>query len=371
MSLNDVHISRRAFLQGFAAVTLVATSPFHAFAGSQSSHGEQLLMGTRKTSVGAYDLSSHALRETDIGFFTHSLIQNPANPRQIVAIEKWGPGLAVLDLDEMRVVQQLPAEKGTAYYGHGFYVNDGKVFFITRVSENTGLGHFIGFDAETLKPVIDYQVTPGGLHECSMVDENTAMVASAGVRNAYRTHVAEKIEPSGLIRVDMKTGKVTDKMFIDNNVDMLAHFRKSVKGTIIAINGTRPTEKDKAGKLYYSKDGKAALRALELPEDVTRQMKGTMLSVAFSDDGNMAAVTSPYSHEALIIDADTGHVKQVIRDELYGVAYDHTQREFIFDNKDKISYFDDKRSTLVNMSVEQQRRANHKRLLAHAHCTIV
>jgi hypothetical protein len=370
MSLNDVHISRRAFLQELAAATILASAPRVAFAEPQPPHTRQLLMGTRKTSIGAYGLIDHNLRETDVGFLVHSIPQNPTNPRQIIAMEKWGYGMAALDLDEMRITRQIPAEENTMYYGHGFFTKDGKTFFTTRVDTNTGLGHLVGFDAQTFKLVADYQVTPGGLHECHWVDERTAMVTSIGLRSNYGVHPqdGEQVEASGLVHVDMQSGKVLDKKLVDDPRQLIAHFRKSSTGALIALSSAHARGNTEPGKIYFAKDMQSALQEVKLPEN---NRHGEMLSVAFSQDGATAAVTNPVGSLIILLNGKEGRVEKILHKQTYGVSYDNSLKEFIFSSTNKIAAITANNKKWNRLPLAPEMNTDAMPLMAKAHNLIV
>ena len=334
---HSLSLSRRSFLQGLAAsaAMLAMQTPYSTtFAGSPPLHKRQLLMGVTPGHMGAYDLDSHVLRTAKTGFAVHSVIQNPKNRRQIVAIDKWARGLAVLDLDTMQVEQRLPAANHYMYYGHGFFAADGSVFFITRVDLRTGHGHFVGFNSKTYKLVEDYQVTVGGLHECHLIDANTAIVASSGLRSKYGPPQAGKrVEPSGLVWVNVNNGKILHRLLVEDDDQIVGHFGRSSQGAILALSGPRIGAKAKAGKIYYSKDGREALRPITFSEEQEKTLSGEMLSVAFRSKGAVAAITNPLGRQVIVLNVPDTKVDWILNREEsreeHGIVYDKVLRKFV------------------------------------------
>src|ERR1043166_9452026 len=184
-----MRISRRRFLQTMPVLAgLAAGFPLPA-AQAGPAATRRLIVGS-KSSACIIDLASGQLIRLPLGFMPHSFVRNPRWPDRVWAVERWDyqkpPGLkesvAEIDLREGKVLRQFAAPAGSGFFGHGFFTPDGKVFFISCVEFEKGVGHLTGYDTEDFKPVADYQIQPGAVHQCTPLEDGTVLAACSGIR---------------------------------------------------------------------------------------------------------------------------------------------------------------------------------------------
>jgi|GEM_PF-5160931 len=303
--------------------------PFKAIAGNVASRN-CLVVGSAKGGA-LVDLLSHKIINVPLDFHPHSFMQHPKHPMKFIGIEKWGPNAVEVDF-ESKAVRPLDKSDDWHYYGHGIFDKKKNAIFMTRVDLKTGHGHLIGFDPDTYEIVENYQVAPGGLHECHALPGRQVMFASSGIRAADydMPQIGQRMESTGLVIVDIDTGKVEQKMFAHDEDQIIGHFAVTRTGALLALAGPRPLqEKVPAGHLYYSPGRDTPLRALVWPEDAAKAIRGEMLSVALNDDHTRAAVTNPAGNRVALVDMSKGEILKVMEENWSGVAFDPVSQQFV------------------------------------------
>lgn len=294
-----------------------------------------LIVGSGKGAALA-NLTTNEIQKIDLNFAPHSFVQHPHHPKRFIGIEKWGTGGAEIDFETGKITQ-IDSLSQTQFYGHGFYHESKGCFFITRVDVYDGSGHLTGFDKETFEKKHDYRVTAGGLHDCHQMSDGSYLVACSGIRTRAflpPIHNGEKIATSSLVQVDVNgDGKILNEMKIKDEDQVLGHFAVTQKNQILALSGPSYTAGiDKPGKLYYSPDGKQDLEEVVLPDDVLKNIKGEMLSVALNKRESRAAVTNPLGKTILLIDMNKGKFIKATGETWRGVAFDPLSDQFVGTN---------------------------------------
>ena len=300
-------------------------------ANAADAKNRRLVVGSGN-GVCSIDIAAKQTSLVEIDFLPHGFAQNPHRPNHIWAIEKWGTAAAEVDIEQKKVVATLQSPKDTQFFGHGLFSPAGDVLFIVREDMRTGKGHFIGYDATNYKPVLDYQVTPGGLHESRMLPDGTFLVASNGAPVIFRNGEfvkTELIENSSLVHVDSKTGKILDKKFIGDTGQILGHFLVTNNGTIVALSSPRRDSGQKGGAIYFGHIGKTGLQRIRWGKDIDDRLSGEMLSVAVSETDNVAVVTNPTSSMMLFVDIREGEFIGAIHQNAHGVSFDRDLGRFL------------------------------------------
>lgn len=324
-------LSRRAFcnLVGGLALTAHWASPLRLCA-AEAVKGDAIIVGSMQDAC-FIDLAAQTLTHVPLGFMAHSFIQHPTKKNTFLAIEKWGPHAAEVDFTKQKVTKPIRTPEGTWFYGHGVYREEDKAFYITRVDLKTGLGHLVAHEGDEYAPTHSLQVAAGGLHECHFLPDRTLLVTSSGIRSYGdgQPQAGTRVEKTALVHVDMNAGRVLSRMDVDNEDQILGHFRISNHGPILALSGARPAGKDKGGRLYFAEGAGKAFRMVDLGDDVLSRIQGEMLSIALDEDRRVAAVTNPVSEIMLLVDMQTGQLKEKHKDDALGVVYDKAQRAFV------------------------------------------
>jgi hypothetical protein len=329
-------ISRRAFLQGSAAIasTAALAGLMPKWAGA-ATHPYLITSKGRKkqTSLVAISLLSGGAITVPLGFEPHSFLQHPRHPNRIWAIEKWGANAAEIDLHEGQVRKVLRCPSNKQFYGHGLFAADGTTLFIVRVDLTKGIGHLVGFDTATYQQVEDYQVTVGGLHDSQLLPDGTMLVTSSGLYEYHDDdkHDFKRIEDSSLVHIDLQSGKKLEQKFIHDDARVIGHFAQTAGGGIIALTSIADeaiSEKD-FGHIYLGNVQSNKLRKLDI-DPATGPYKGEMLSVAANDDGTMAMITNPNGRKMVVIDPKNGtYITTLMMAGTAGVCYYKPARQFI------------------------------------------
>jgi hypothetical protein len=343
--------SRRAFLKSMVVLAAagVTLSPAHVWGAMQQKERSCLVVGSDRAAC-IVDLENMVGKRVEVGFFAHSFAPHP-DPARFVGMTKWERGAAEVNFETGKA-RQIPIEPGWEFYGHAAYVPEKKLIFFSRVDNSTGKGYLTGYDPETYKIMENFQVTPGGLHECLRMADNTYVVSSSGLhRNVGLAQMgrgsnfdgAKRVAPSALVRVDLLgSGKVISELTIDNPNYQMAHFRVTKAGQILAIGAGLTAAV--GGSIYYSPDGKQPLRWVEIPPEMQKEIDAgiewnaitrpnlrniakEVLSIALNGDHTRAAVTYPPAGKIILIDMTQGKVvnmfDQLAKDVVgRNVAYD-------------------------------------------------
>ena len=325
--------SRREFLKATSIMlgASILRCGLPALAYASPVKGRRLVVGSSQ-SVCAIDLFEKKALQVPVGFLPHGFAQNPLRPNRIWTIEKWGSSAAEIDVEQQEVIATLKAPNDTQFFGHGLFSPKGDVLFIVRADMRTGKGHCIGYDATSYEPVLDYQVTPGGLHESRLLPDGTFLVASNGAPVIIRKGVFEKaeaIEKSSLVHVESKTGKILDKKFISDIEQVIGHFVVTNNGTIVALSSPRRDSGQKSGAIYLGHIKKPNLKRVDWGKDMDSHLSGEMLSVAVSETDGVAMVTNPGSSTLLFIDLRDGAFMGSIHGDAHGVSFDRDLGKFI------------------------------------------
>ena len=310
-------------------------SSFPLWAADAASNITDYLVVGSEMSASLVNLNKRTYQGLHLGFYPHSFIPHPDGGHKYLAVEKWGPQCAEVNFKTGKV-KKIPSGKGFSFYGHGVYIKEKKLFFVTRVDTKTGKGHFIGYDPHSYKIQADYPVTPGGLHECHRASDNTYWVTSSGIHadDYGNPQKGKRVAMSSLINIDLlKNGKVLRELKLDDENQIAGHYAMSKSGAMVVLSGPNPEVVRGHGHIYFSLDGKSPLQKLALSEEITKQIAGEMLSVVMDDEETVAAVTNPMGRVVLLVDVKAGKIVKTLRQELHGIAYNSSIKKFVGSNR--------------------------------------
>lgn len=326
-------LSRRDFLVSLAALGAAGAvfHPFRMVLGTQTPSRNWLIVAGGDFAC-LVDLEKQTLKTLPIGYNAHSFMPHPAGGLRFIGIEKWGPNATDLDFASGKT-RPLNSGEGYHFYGHGIYSPDHKNVFITRVDHKTGLGHLVGYDPESHEILNDFQVTPGGLHECQRLPDGSMMVTSSGISSTdyANPQLGKRQEASALKRVDLGgSGEVIGQLAIEDDHQILGHFTVTGKGQILALSGPAPG-KSRHGYLYYSPAPTESLRRLTFDPALESTLIGEMLSVALNQDQTRAAVTNPASKTSILVDMEEGKVLNFVQfnQKTSSIAFDTSRNQFL------------------------------------------
>ena len=318
-------LHRRQFLRMLGVATVAAaTNPFAASANGP----KRYLITDSPNAVCSIDISSMEATFTPLDFTPHSYIHNSADPTRVWAIEKWAAHAVEIDIREAKITRQLQNPKGAVFYGHGLFWKEKNLLLVTCVDLKTGQGHLAGYDYTTLQQVAEFSATPGGLHDCHFISDDTILIASSGIKSTseYPSQTGPRLEPSALVELNLSTGKALSKKTITDDDQLIAHFNRLTDGTIIALSTPYPSSRVRAehGNVYFARSNSELqnmpLDLLNLPRT---PFKGEMLSITTDEKHNIAAVTNPGSSTVLFLDTKQAKIVHRFPLDGNGMALDH------------------------------------------------
>jgi len=382
--------SRREFLVGLSLLSAAGlTGSFPVIARAAEIPDNRYLMVGSGTSICAINLKNRQVHSVPVGFLGHGFVQNPLRPERVWAIEKWGRAAVEIDFKKGEVSQRMTCPETAAYFGHGFFAPEGNVLYIVQTDLLTGLGHLIGYDNGTFAQVRDYQVTPGALHDCHLLPDQTFLVVSHGSTMTIGPNKEHKYQPmlenSSLMRFDPRTNKVVDKKSIEDKDQILAHFAVTQNGSLIAIGLPRPetdptlptdplnpgnVDLKHGGAVYFGGLDEPGLRRVVLPDDVKVKLRGEVLSIAVDEAAHLAAVTNPASKTVLFIDLTNGIYIGQIGADAYGISYDPVMKEYLCSGG-KISGIPDNRKDVSPFPVKTMTGEDFPNPFTGGHNTIL
>lgn len=339
--------SRRDFLKYVMALSTAGStiSPLRAMAAASISQ-ECIVVGSLNKAIFA-NLTSQKTKEIDLGFQAHTFIRHPNYPSRYIGMEKWGPHAAVVDFHTEKVTP-ISSDGNNWFYGHGQYIEEKGMFYLARVSIETGKGYYVAYDPETYKPGEEVYVTPGGLHDCHRVADKTLAIATSGIKanEVGDPRKGTRVTKSSLAFVDIAgKGDVVRELTIDDDQQVIGHFQVTKHGKIIALSGPlrqmevgdmRTASKDNSGYVYISKDGKEPLKLLDWGYQLNRQIKGEILSVALNDDHTRAVVTNPLAGNIILIDLVNDKVIASIDAPFRGIVWDSELKGYVGSERDLV-----------------------------------
>lgn len=346
MTHSYMPYSRRQFLAhsalgiGLGAVSGLWQHSLHA-APLQTNH--RYLVGT-DDAVCLINLDTKNITHLQVGFKPHSFTRNPHHPSQMMTIEKWGSRGAIIQFedgkDDGKLIQRINCPENYLYFGHVVFSPFDQRYLATRVDMTTGKGYLIGFDAQTFKQVSEHNVSPGALHDCHFLPDNTLLVASEGAR--YIGHVDiethSRAARSSLVQYDLYHDKVIKNIYADKEEQTLSHFQILDNGAIIALSTTANPMAH--GNAFFCAPRGDVLKKISWSIDTDKKARGEVLSIAVDTKDGIAMLTNPDAKLAILINSATGeHIKTIDSVDARSIAYDPARGSFIC-GKQQLMFFD-------------------------------
>ncbi|MGZ3693725.1 MAG: DUF1513 domain-containing protein [Bdellovibrionota bacterium] len=137
---------------------------------------------------------------------------------QLLVIEKTGASMALVDIEEGRLLEQIPAGTGRNFYGHGAWSKGLNLYYTTEASTQPAdnMGVIVVRDPKSLKPVGEFSsfgFFPHDLH----VFEEEGLIA---VCNAGSDHGSV----SNIVFFDLKTGEKKREIYAEREDVVFGHF---------------------------------------------------------------------------------------------------------------------------------------------------
>jgi hypothetical protein len=286
-----------------------------------------------------FNIQNYSVERVPVDFDAHSFID--AGEDQVWAIQKWARQAVLVDFKRGTVIRRLDCPEDAAFYGHGM-VNDDGVLLVTRVDLNDGTGHLVGYRKYCPKPIVDYKVTPGFLHECRPMANGDVLISSSGLQalKGVNPLSGKRIAPSSLIRFNLDRRQVVETTPVEDDAQVLGHFIIAKNGAVLAVSGVLGDGNVAPGKIYFRGLADRRLREVTVPADLRAQMHGELLSLALDEGSHQAIVTVPKGEMILMIDMEHGQFVDVIMGAGdTGAVFDKGSGRFLVTNR-TVGYLD-------------------------------
>ncbi len=337
--------SRRTFLKNsgltLAAGTALLHAPF-AFSAGEAEHKytHDLLTGFRQDPNAANYMVRRASFDTGkredmpVSFEPHSFLQHPQDPARVWVIENFGGNAIEIDFKAKKISREIIAPLAEQkFMGHAFFTPDAKNLCITSMDIKTGEGGLALYETGNYTQTDFHKATPGNLHQCMLLPDNTVYITSLGRREGNNRTIAAPLERSSLVQIGLD-GKPVGKKFLESDEQSIGHFTVMADGTIIAVTRTIAGAKAKAGTAYISDKGKSEFKEINWPPELRAKFTGSMLGVAVDEKRRIAAISSPYSSLLMLLDTRDWSTIGTIEKCAKGVEFSPESGEFLCSGND-------------------------------------
>ncbi|MEL6288779.1 MAG: DUF1513 domain-containing protein [Pseudomonadota bacterium] len=289
-----------------------------AFAPGES---DPLFAACRKAADGrfsaaVFDAAGRIVADITLPARGHDLVARPGVAplaQELVAFAR-RPGNFAVAFDPTggtRAPHWFRAPAGRHFYGHGAFSSDGRLLFTTENDIDTAEGVIGVYDAAAGYAPVDAFSSGGiGPHDLALMpDGHTLVVANGGIE----THPDFGRTPLNLSRmsprisfINTRTGAPRDGAALPAPLHRLSLRHLAVRGDgLVVLAGQHHGALIERPELIYTLRVGGNLIPLTLPGNATRQLRNYVTSVAVSDDGRRAAVSSAKGNTVGIIDLET------------------------------------------------------------------
>lgn len=243
--------------------------------------------------------SDGALRRATLDFLGHGVSFDPTRrhgANTAVVFEKRGPGGALVDLDDARVLTPILPTRGRAFYGHAAYSADGSRVFVVESDLETHEGVMTVRDAATFSCIGEFPSHGKDPHDCILVGDTLVITNGGGQLEAL------KEEPS-VTYVDTNTATLLERFtFADAKINA-GHIALRPNGDFVVCSAPRAglPELTSLGGVTI-RAGKTRCERMKLPKSTVSRMLGESLSVAIHEGSGIACVTNPNGNIATFWD---------------------------------------------------------------------
>ena len=315
-------LSRRHFLAAAGATALPATG--------WAAIGDPALLAAAQEPSGAYALFG-LTAAADIAFRIplpdrgHAAAAHPVRAEAVAFARRPGTFALVIDCADGTVLRRLDAPEGRHFYGHGAFLDGGRVLVTTENAFASGAGRLGLWDAgDGYRRIGDMASGGIGPHEViRLPGTETLAVANGGIR----THPDTDREKLNLATMRpnlayIRAGKVVEAVELDPDLHQasIRHLAARADGTVaFAMQWEGPVDRVVPLLGLHRRGGAPRLRAASDVDQAA--LAGYAGSVAFSGDGHRVAITAPRGGVAHIFDAATDAPPALLRRaDVCGVA---------------------------------------------------
>ncbi|TDL81635.1 DUF1513 domain-containing protein [Palleronia sediminis] len=310
-------LSRRGFLAATGAA-LAAVPPAWAeigapafVAAAREADGAHALFGLRDDGQIAFRVPL-----PDRG---HAAAAHPVRAEAVGFARRPGTFALVLDCAEGRVLHRLDTPEGRHFYGHGVFVDGGRILATTENDIATGEGRIGLWDAANGYARLD-EIASGGIgpHEITRLSDDTLVVANGGIRT-HPDHGRDKLNldtmrPNLAYLVE---GRVVETAELADPKLSIRHIAARADGTVAIGLQSQRDPSERVPLLATHRRGAAART---YGADLAATCAGYVGSVAWSGDGRRVAITAPRGARAVLFTEGDDTPEIVHRPDICGVA---------------------------------------------------
>ncbi|MEW5755112.1 MAG: DUF1513 domain-containing protein [Pseudomonadota bacterium] len=297
--------TRRQFLATLACTAVATTLPGCATPLALSARSTRTrYLSARSSSDGRYFLSGFdeagACRfDIPLPERGHAVALHPEHHHVAVVARRPGQFLLVADLESGAVLHRLHSEAQRHFFGHGVYSPDGRWFYTTENDIESGNGLVVVRDVHN-----DYRVAREfsshgiGPHELAWLSDGlTLAIANGGIDTRPETGRTmlnlDHMAPS-LVYVDAGSGKLLEQHTLDAALhqNSIRHFAVANNDLLCFAMQYQGDPNDLPPLIGLHRRG-GAIRLLQAPDAVHRQMVNYCGSVCVDSSGQWFAVSSP------------------------------------------------------------------------------
>jgi hypothetical protein len=305
--IDMVPTGRREFLGGLLAAGLIP-QPTWADAGSPaflsaavSPEGSYILCGI--------DAALQVRFQIPLPARGHAAAAHPSRPEAVAFARRPGTFAIVIDCVTGQEKARLQAPKGRHFYGHGTFSADGGLLFTTENEYEAGLGRIGVWDARNGYGRIDEWDSGGiGPHDIKRLPgSDTLVVANGGIDthpDTGRTKLNIPTMAPNLAYIEDGTVIEAAMLPQDMHKNSIRHLAVNQRGDV-AFGMQWQGDQTPQSLVGIHQRGRA-ISLTTAPKDNVRQLDGYIGSIAYSDDGNSIAVTSPRGGMVHIYAASNG-----------------------------------------------------------------
>jgi hypothetical protein len=322
-------INRRNFLKTITASTLgshlLACTHKRLFNPDEDifvSGGSYLDDGITQNALIVINLTQTEKRVIETTFLPHCIYINPNNKYRVYCFEKNGSNACEIDLQTEEVVRHLHTGTNQLFSGHASFSADGKTIYCVEVNVDTLQGSINVRETETFHSTLQLPTLGLSPHDCQLKD-SVLTVSNTGRSSSGFHH------PS-LVRIDLTTEKLIERVKLDNNSLNCGHFHISDNEDIIIASA--PLDKDNkgaSGGISFHQQNGTTITMTE-PDVVIKRMTGEALGIQINKKHQITAITHP---EANLLTFWSTKDKKIIKafgfDNPRGISQTLDQKNFV------------------------------------------
>ena len=311
-------LSRRALLARLAAGAGTAALPVPTWADA----GSPAFVAAAKERSGDYALYG-LTGAADIAFRVplpgrgHAAAAHPERAEAVAFARRPGTFALVLDCAGGRVLHRLESPEGRHFYGHGAFLDGGRVLATTENLFATGEGRIAFWDAANgYRRMGDAPSGGIGPHELLRLPGTEVLaVANGGIR----THPASERETLNIDTMRPNLSYVADGRVVEQvelppelRLNSIRHLAARGDGTVAMALQWQGDETDLVPLLALHRRG-APLRLRQAADADQAPLLAYAGSVAFAGDGRRVAITGPKGSAAHVFDVDSEAPPEIVR----------------------------------------------------------